>query len=65
MPKYEITSEVHPEIPTLRRIRALRDIPRYAVKAGDLGGWIEKEANLTQEGDAWVRGDAQVFGEVT
>ena len=21
---------------------------------GDLGGWVEKEENLSQEGDAWV-----------
>ena len=29
---------------------------------GDIGGWIEKESNLSQEGDAWVYGDAQVSG---
>jgi len=30
-------------------------------KAGDLGGWIEKDENLS--GDAWVYGDAQVYGD--
>ena len=47
---------------TLSHIMALEDIPRYGVKTGDLGGWIEKEANLSQNSDAWVYGDAQVYG---
>lgn len=44
----------------LHRIRALRDIPRHGVKAGDLGGWIRDESSLSQDGDAWVGGDAIV-----
>ena len=44
----------------VRRIRAT--IAFGVVKAGDLGGWIEKEENLSQEGDAWVCGDARVYG---
>ena len=64
MKKYELTTEVKVEFGiTLHRIRALVDIARYGVKAGDLGGWIEKEANLDQEGDAWVSGEARVFGD--
>jgi hypothetical protein len=47
---------------TLHRIIAVRDIPPHNVKEGDLGGWIEKEDNLSQDGDAWVSGDAQVSG---
>ena len=43
-----------------RRIIALRDIPRYNVKAGDLGGWVESEHNLSQDGDYWVGGNARV-----
>lgn len=46
---------------TLRRIRALRDF--RDVKAGELGGWVETEKNLTQMGDAWVYDDAQVSGD--
>ena len=30
-------------------------------KAGDLGGWVEKESNI--RGNAWVSGDAQVSGD--
>lgn len=44
---------------TLHRIRALRDFGD--VKAGDLGGFIEKESNLSQENSCWVGGEAQVF----
>lgn len=45
---------------TVRQIRAIRDIPRAGVKAGDVGGWIES-AELTN-GDARVFGDARVSG---
>ena len=43
---------------TLYRIRALRDFG--AVHAGDVGGYIECERNLSQDGNAWVSGDARV-----
>ena len=52
---------------TLHQIQALKDFSN--VKKGDLGGWIEKEENLSQDnnaqvsGDAWVFEDAQVYGE--
>ena len=32
------------------------------VSSGDLGGYIEKEENLSQDGDAWVYGNAWVSG---
>ena len=32
------------------------------VKKGEFGGYIEKEVNLSHSGDAWVSGDAQVYG---
>ena len=61
--KYELTDETK-EIGgiTLHRIRALMDISRYGVRAGDIGGWIEAESNLSQDDDAWVGGDARVYG---
>ena len=61
--KYELTDETK-EIGgiTLHRIRALMDISRYGVRAGDIGGWIEAESNLSQYGDAWVSDDARVYG---
>ena len=34
-----------------------------AVEAGELGGYIEKEDNLSIYGNAWVFGDARVYGD--
>ena len=42
------------------QIRAL--ISFGNVKEGDLGGWVEKEENLSQNGNAWVYGNARVYG---
>ena len=44
----------------LHRIIALIDIPCQRVKAGDLGGYVASEKNLSQKGNAWVYGDARV-----
>ena len=46
----------------LHRIQALIDIPMHNVDAGDLGGWIEKEGNLSQANQCWVGGEAMVYG---
>jgi len=45
---------------TLFRIKALTSFGN--VKKGDLGGWIEKEDNLSQSNNAWVSGNARVSG---
>lgn len=65
MKKFEFTEEIKTisllfRTATLHRIRAVEEFG--LVKVGDLGGWIEKEENLSHEGKAWVRGDAKVFG---
>lgn len=44
---------------TLYRIEALRDFAD--VKKGDKGGYIEKERNLSHNGNCWVFDDAQVY----
>jgi len=62
MQKYEFTPDTlayHGH--TLHRIRALRDFGN--VKAGDLGGWIQKERNLSEDGDCWVADEAKVLAE--
>ena len=63
MKKFELTSEFMTNIfgVKLFRIRALIEFGR--VKAGDKGGFVEKEENLSQEGNAWVSGDARVSGD--
>ncbi len=67
MKKYEFTGETKEfNGTTLRRIRAVKDFGNVA--AGDLGGWIKGEENLSHDGgcwvygDAWVSGNAEVFG---
>lgn len=65
MSKYELTDETCRQYGrTLHRIRALRDIPRHGVQAGDLGGWVASESNLSQNGEAWIGGNARVGGNV-
>ena len=57
--KYEITEISHEKYPFLHRIRALRDVSAE-VRAGDLGGFVESESNLSSEPDdtAWIFDDA-------
>ncbi|WP_041581422.1 hypothetical protein [Bartonella grahamii] len=44
---------------TLYRIQALKDFAD--IKAGTLGGFIEKESNLSHDGNCWVYDEALVF----
>ncbi|EDZ3575103.1 hypothetical protein GVT67_11885 [Salmonella enterica] len=62
MKKYELVTELSEVLfgKTLFRISAL--VSFGGVTAGDLGGWVEKEENLDQTGDAWVSGDARLYG---
>ena len=46
---------------TLFRVRYLCDIENI-VAAGDIGGYIEGEYNLSQQGNSVVLGDAEVYG---
>ena len=60
--KYEFTGETKEFLgKTLRRVRAVANFGD--VRAGDLGGWIEKEGILSQDGACWVCGNAQVCGD--
>ena len=61
MKKYELTTNTKMHFGhKLFQIKAL--ISFGDVEKGDIGGWIEKEENLDQEGNAWVYGDAKVCG---
>ena len=60
MKKYELTTETLQFAGrTLHRIKALRDFG--SVKAGQFGGWIENEKNLSQDDNAWIYSEAMVF----
>ena len=74
--KYELIDEFYTEFydeatgkgPILRRIRALKDFGH--VKAGDLGGFVEEEANLSHDGNCWIDeygyawGGARISGNI-
>ena len=62
MKKYELTDETLKIGPiTLHRVKPL--VAFTGVEVGETGGWVEKEANLDQNGNAWVSGDARVYGD--
>src|SRR5260363_312371 len=63
--KYELLKEdcIEHDGRTLYRIRARRDF-KY-VGTGQLGGYIEKEENLSHEGEAWVFAKARVLGDAS
>ena len=62
MKKFELTAEFVTNVfgKKLFRIKAL--IAFSNVKKGELGGFIEKEDNLSHSGDAWVYDNARVYG---
>lgn len=60
MKKYEFTGETKETWwgADLHRIRAVTTFGD--VESGELGGWIEKEENLSHKGTSWVYGNAEV-----
>lgn len=58
--KYELTN-ITMEFAgrTLYRIRALKDFSD--VKAGELGGWVSNEYNLSQYGNCWIYDNAKAM----
>ncbi len=60
--KYKILKDQYIEVcgKKLYRIQALKDFK--GVRSGNIGGYIEKESNLSQPGNAWVSGNAWVHG---
>lgn len=63
MKKFELTTEFITNMlgKKLFRIKALIEFGN--VKAGELGGYVEKEENVSQNGNAWVFGNARVSGD--
>ncbi|RZT00889.1 hypothetical protein [Cuneatibacter caecimuris] len=58
--KYEFTGETTEiDFQKLHRIVAVRDFG--VVSAGDLGGWIKDENNLSHDGTAWVADEAAIY----
>lgn len=62
MKKYELTTNT--KMRFRRKLFQIKALVSFGdVTAGDLGGYIEKEENLSHDGDAWVCGDARVCGD--
>ena len=58
--KYEITKEnIEKGGVRLFRVKALKNFSD--VKAGDVGGYIQNEENLSQDGKSWIYGKAAVY----
>ena len=59
MKKYELIKETETcsRRRIMYRIRALKDFSD--IKAGDVGGWVCSEDNLSQEGDCWIYDNAK------
>ena len=59
--KYEILKDqaITMNGSTIYRIKALKNFGD--VKAGDMGGFIEKEENLSHDGPCWIYDDAMVY----
>ena len=61
--KYQLTNETRNYYgKTLYRIQAIKDFGD--VKAGDKGGWVESERNLSQQGNCWIYDDSIAFGNL-
>ena len=61
MKKFELTTNT--KIWFGRKLFQIKALISFGnVKEGELGGYIEKEANLDHSGDAWVYGNAEVYG---
>ena len=62
MKKFELTTDfITIGSKKLFRIKALVNFGN--VREGELGGYIEKVENLSQDGDAWVYDNAMVYGD--
>ena len=57
--KYEILRDDVREVGVLKtKVYRIKNIA-----TGELGGYVESESNLSQEGSCWVYGNAVVYGE--
>lgn len=60
MKKYDLIKVEDGEYKGLFRVKALRDV--HGIKSGTVGGYVESEDNLSQDGECWVADDAIVHG---
>ena len=65
MKKFELTeNSINWKGRTLYQIKACKAFITSSgieINEGELGGWIEKEENLSQRGKAWIWGDTKIY----
>ena len=61
--KFELLPDDTIEVFGRKHFRIKAKINFGTVETGELGGYIEKEENLSENGNAWVSGDATVSGD--
>lgn len=63
MKKFELISEFVTNVFGMKLFR-IKDLVSFGdVSAGELGGFVEKEENLSNNGNAYVSGNARVSGD--
>jgi len=65
MKKYKLTKKSITNIFGIKLFQIQATVSFGLVVKGELGGYIESEKNLSQvSGNAWVYGDARVYGKI-
>ena len=56
MKKYELVyvGKISAFMTNMYQIKACRDIPRWGIQKGDLGGFVVDENSLSQDDDSWI-----------
>ena len=63
MKKFELTTEFITNAAGKKLFRIKAVVEFGDVKAGELGGYVEKEGNVSQDGNAEVSSNAEVYGD--
>lgn len=64
--KYRLCAKEHLYGRTLYRVQAVRDFilnDGERIDTGEVGGLVDSEANLSQEGNCWITKGAKVLGD--
>ena len=60
--KFELLADDTVELYGRKLFRIRAKVSFGIVGKGDLGGYVEKDENLSENGNAWVYGNAEVYG---
>ena len=64
--KYKLTNKtIKVNNHILHRIQALKEFENFSITIhkDELGGWVESEDNLSQDGECWILDNAKVYGD--